>query len=100
MLPTTTLMAYSMSKTITAAAVPRRTRCVSAEGCCKRIRSTWTPGRSSRIWPSVVLVRGDQRSSTVRVTVSWPNPAANFGCVTTGVWEADTEEAIRERAEG
>ena len=47
-----------------------------------------------------ILVRGDGRSSTVRATVSWVNPAANFECVTTGVWEAGTEEAIRVRAEG
>ena len=47
-----------------------------------------------------VLVRGDERSSTVRVTVSWSNPAASFECTTTGVWEAETQEAIKERAEG
>lgn len=47
-----------------------------------------------------ILVRGDERASTVRATVSWTNPSANFECHTTGVWETRTEEAIRERAEG
>ena len=47
-----------------------------------------------------VLVRGDIRSASVRVTVSWFNPNAPFECVTTGVWESDTQQSIRRRAEG
>ena len=47
-----------------------------------------------------ILVRGDERSSTVRVTVAWSNPDAEFECVTTGAWEKAAEEVIRMRAEG
>ncbi len=47
-----------------------------------------------------ILVRGDEHSSTVRVTVAWSNPDAQFECVTTGAWEKTAEEVIRMRAEG
>ena len=47
-----------------------------------------------------VLVRGDDRSSTVRLTVSWFNPTASWECVTTGVWEKAAGDAIKKRAEG
>jgi hypothetical protein len=47
-----------------------------------------------------VLVRGDERSSTVQVTASWSSPAAGYGCSTTRVWEDATQEAIKNRAEG
>jgi hypothetical protein len=47
-----------------------------------------------------VLVRGDEESSTVRVTASWSNPEASWACTTTGVWETEMEGAIKRRAEG
>lgn len=46
-----------------------------------------------------VLVRGDGDSATVRITISWLNPDSPFECVTTGVWERETEMAIKLRAE-
>lgn len=47
-----------------------------------------------------VLVRGDERTATVRVTAAWSSTAAPWGdCSTKGVWESAAERAIKERAE-
>ena len=43
-----------------------------------------------------VLVRGDSASSTVQVTATW---SGKYPCVTTGVYESETELAIKGQAE-
>lgn len=49
----------------------------------------------------LVQVEDDGSWSTVLVTASWDagDPAAPFPCETTGVWEAELQEAIRLAAE-
>lgn len=47
-----------------------------------------------------VLVRGDESSSTVKVTASWSNPDGQWECTSRGIYEAEAEASIKERAEG
>ncbi len=47
-----------------------------------------------------VVARGDERAATLRVTALWSTPSAPFECSTRGVWEDQTERAIKAKAEG
>lgn len=64
-----------------------------------------TTGKSREIAATAVvynvLVRGDDQTSTVRVTASWQPPdEAPYTCSSRGTWESDAELAIKARAEG
>jgi hypothetical protein len=47
-----------------------------------------------------VRVKGDSVRSTVQVTVNWKSKESIYRCATRGVWESQTEEIIKSRAEG